>query len=189
MRTATLIIDMQVDFFAHERLTKNRRPLTEHTNTLIRMCRQHEVPLVWIKTEFAADLHDAFLEIRKAGHGPVIAGTDGARILPELEFHSSDIVLIKKRYSAFFQTDLEKTLSILRCERIVVAGINTHACVRTTVIDAYQRDYDTILAQDCIDSYDLEHHEVSWRYMNGKLAAGKSNAELSVLLRETEGAA
>jgi nicotinamidase-related amidase len=33
-----------------------------------------------------------------------------------------------------------------------LAGINTHACIRTAAIDAFQRDYDVILAGDCIAS-------------------------------------
>ena len=55
------------------------------------------------------------------------------------------------------------------CSRLIVCGVNTHACVRTTVVDAYQRDFEVILAEDCIDSHDAEHHEISLRDMNGKL--------------------
>lgn len=36
-------------------------------------------------------------------------------------------------------TDLDATLKNVCPDLVVVAGINTHACVRTTVIDAYQR--------------------------------------------------
>jgi nicotinamidase-related amidase len=38
-----------------------------------------------------------------------------------------------------------------------IAGINTHECVWTTAVDAYQRDFDVVLARDCIGSYDAEH--------------------------------
>ena len=50
--------------------------------------------------------------------------------------------------------------------------------MRTTVVDAYQRDYEVILARDCIDSYDPEHHEISLKYMDGHLGRGMSNDEL-----------
>lgn len=46
------------------------------------------------------------------------------------------------------------------------------------MVDAYQRDYDVILAKDCIDSLDREHHEVTWRYMDGKLGRGMVNEEI-----------
>jgi len=49
-------------------------------------------------------------------------------------------------------------------------------------VDAYQRDYDVILASDCIDSLDPVHHDVSWRYMDGKLGRGMGNDEIIALL-------
>ena len=48
-----------------------------------------------------------------------------------------------------------------------------------TAIDAYQRDWEVILAADCIGSYDREHHEVSLRYMRDKIAEVLSNSEIA----------
>ena len=88
-----------------------------------------------------------------------IKGTDGCQIVSDLAIAPSDYVVIKKRYSAFFKTDLDQTLDHLKPDVLVLAGINTHACVRMTAIDAYQRDWKIILAADCVDSYDREHHD------------------------------
>jgi nicotinamidase-related amidase len=52
----------------------------------------------------------------------------GATILPEIGVQPSDSILIKKRYSAFFGTNLDVILDGLGCKRIIVAGVNTHAC-------------------------------------------------------------
>ena len=68
----------------------------------------------------------------------------------------------------------------------MLAGINTHACVRTTAIDAYQRDWPVIVAADCVDSYDREHHEISLRYMKGSIASVLTNSEIAALLAETK---
>lgn len=81
--------------------------------------------------------------------------------MPELDVRTSDHIVVKKRYSAFFVTILGDLLVRLGCRQLIVAGINTHACVRTSVIDAYQRDYDLILACDCIASHDKEHDEIT----------------------------
>jgi nicotinamidase-related amidase len=43
-------------------------------------------------------------------------------------------------------------------DALIAAGINTHACICATAIDAYQRDFPVIVASDCIDSYDRQHH-------------------------------
>jgi isochorismate hydrolase len=39
-----------------------------------------------------------------------------------------------------------------------------------TAIDAYQRDYDVIVAGDCVASSDPEHHDVTLRYLEGNIA-------------------
>ena len=182
MAFAALIIDMQEDFFGHERLSQRRAALTQHTNELVAVCRANGVPVIWVKQEFAPDQSDAMLEAKKRGIRVVVAGTPGASILGELDHRSSDLVVIKKRYSAFFGTNLDELLARLGPLRLIVAGINTHACVRTAVIDAYQRDYEVILARECIDSYDQEHHDISWRYMDGKLGKGMSNQEIRSLV-------
>ncbi|TXH65391.1 MAG: cysteine hydrolase [Lysobacteraceae bacterium] len=182
MRTATLVIDMQLDFFAHQRLAQRRSALAGNINALTADMRAAGGTVIWVRQEFAPDLRDAPLEVKDRGIRVTVAGTPGVALLPELETRPSDRQLVKKRYSAFFGTDLDQVLTRLDCRRLIIAGINTHACIRTTVVDAYQRDYPVILARDCIDSHDAEHHELSWRYMDGKLGRGMSNADIRALL-------
>jgi len=55
-----------------------------------------------------------------------------------------------------------------------------------TAIDAYQRDWQVILAADCVDSYDREHHEISLRYMSGKIASVMTNEEIRGMLARTK---
>jgi nicotinamidase-related amidase len=184
-RVTALIIDMQEDFFVHERLSRRRADLTLRTNELISHCREHDAEIVWVKQEFAPDLSDAMLEARKKRIHVVISGTPGAEILSELARRPTDRVVVKKRYSAFFGTGLDRLLPVAGDSQLIVAGINTHACVRATVVDAYQRDREVILAQECIDSYDRQHHDVSWRYMDGKLGTGMSNEQIRLLLEGT----
>ncbi|MCZ6750830.1 MAG: cysteine hydrolase, partial [Acidobacteria bacterium] len=146
-RLAFLVIDMLNDYFhQHANLAAQRRQLADSTNALVQGFRRHQQPVLWIRQEFRPDLSDAFLEMRKHGIRITIAETEGCEILPELERVATDKTIVKKRYSAFFGTDLDVHLETLRPEILVVSGINTHACVRMTVIDAYQRDYEVIVA-------------------------------------------
>ena len=88
---------------------------------------------------------------------------------------------MKKRYSAFFATDLDTRLSNIRPDVLVIAGVNTHACVRMTAIDAYQRDYDVIV-RECVASSDPEHHDVTLRYLDGNITRVLPTAEILGLL-------
>lgn len=182
MGTATLIIDMQVDFFAHAKLSRQRSALVAHTNALVASARHAGSPVIWVRQEFLPDLSDAPLEVKRGKIAVVIAGTAGASFLPELDVQECDSVLVKKRYSAFFGTELDEMLSRLDCTRLIVAGVNTHACIRATVVDAYQRDYEVVLARDCIASHDQEHHDITWRYLDGKLGCGMGNGQIDAWL-------
>jgi nicotinamidase-related amidase len=180
---ALLVIDMLNDFFRqHATLAACRNELVKSTNQLISAFRAHAQPVYWVRQEFASDLSDAFVVMRKRGIRIAIAGTDGCEILPELDRLPSDIVIIKKRYSAFFGTNLDQLLTACQPLTLVVAGINTHACVRTTAIDAFQRDLDVLIAGDCVYSYDPEHHEITRRYLDGHIAPFMTNQQIIELL-------
>ena len=173
-----LIIDMVNDYFCDGPLKEKRAAITDSINQLAKLFRERKLPIIWIRQEFAPDLSDAFPEMRRNCIRVTIAGTQGAKLLDELERSPKDIELIKKRYSAFFQTKLDNLVQENDWNPIVLAGVNTHACIRMTAIDAYQRDLDVILAEDCIGSYDTEHHRVTLNYLEGKIAEVLSNDEI-----------
>ena len=52
----------------------------------------------------------------------------------------------------------------------MLAGINTHACIRMAAIDAYQRDLDVVIPEDCVSSPDEEHHRVTLGYLGLEIA-------------------
>ncbi|MFY9855421.1 MAG: isochorismatase family cysteine hydrolase [Terracidiphilus sp.] len=180
-----IVIDMLNDYLAQWEPAQ-RHKLVQSINELIRILRDRSLPILWVRQEFDPDLSDAFPEMKAKGIHITIKGTVGCRIAPELALAPSDTVFVKKRYSAFFGTNLDETLVRLKPDTIILAGINTHACIRTTAIDAYQRDWPVVLAADCIDSYDRAHHEVSLKYMKGKIAAVLTNREIESALQSRE---
>jgi len=184
MDFALLIIDVLVDFFERvPELSAQRARLVAATNQLTEAVRGAGQPVIWVRQEFRPDLSDAFLDMRRRGVAVTIAGTEGSKILPELKQAASDHVVVKKRYSAFYGTGLDDLLAALGARALIIGGVNTHACVRTTVIDAYQRDYDVTLASECIGSYDAEHHDITVRYLDGQIARLSSNADIIERLR------
>jgi nicotinamidase-related amidase len=177
-----LVIDMLNDFLdswpsaARDRLLRS-------TNDLIALMRAANHPVIWVRQEFEPDLSDAFPEMRAKGIRITMKGTPGCQIVPELEVGAADPIVVKKRYSAFFGTNLDGLLAAFQPDSLILAGVNTHACIRTTAIDAYQRDWPVMLAADCIDSRDLEHQEISLRYMKDKIASVMTNAQIAAALQ------
>ena len=167
--TCLLIIDLLHDFLDPWEQGA-RADLIASTNGLVACFRKAGLPIIWVRQAFKPDLSDAFLEMRKQNVHMTIEGTRGAEIHSDLDCQPQDAVITKKRYSAFFRTDLEDRLAEADITELVICGINTHACIRMAVIDAYQRDYRVILPRECIGSYSEEHSRISLEYMDGKLA-------------------
>jgi len=183
MKAALIVVDMLNDFFDRSPALATQRPqLVANTNRLVHWFRSTGLPVLWVRQEFAPDLHDAFLEVRMKQTSITIAGTSGCELLPELQCLSTDPVIVKKRYSAFFGTDLERQLSNIRPAIVVLVGVNTHACVRMTAIDAYQRDYNVVVPSDCVASSDSQHHDVTLRYLNDHVARVIPTADVLNLL-------
>ena len=77
-------------------------------------------------------------------HG--IAGE--SRIFSEVEVGEGDIVIPKRRYSGFFQTDLDLTLRELGVKTVIAVGADTNICVLHTLADAYFLGYASIVVTD-----------------------------------------
>ena len=182
MRKPVLIVIDMLNDFLEKWVRPERERLVSAVNELVEMMRKAPLPVIWVRQEFEPDLSDAYPEMRSKNIHVVIKGTDGCLIDSRLNIISTDIVIVKKRYSAFYGTDLDEALGRLQPDTIVLAGINTHACIRTTAIDAYQRDWPIVLATDCVDSYDREHHEITLRYMSNKLAALRTNRQIDAMI-------
>ena len=176
-RPALIVIDMVNDFLEKWEPTPKQR-LVRSINDLVGLMRQFGHPIIWVRQEFEPDLRDAFPEMKAKGIRITIKGTVGCQLASDLATAPSDPVVIKKRYSAFFGTQLHQMLRRLKPDVLILAGINTHACIRVTAIDAYQRDWKIVVAEECVDSYDREHHDISMRYMKDKIATVMTNQEI-----------
>lgn len=181
MPQALLVIDLLNDYL-DQWADADRARLIEKTNRLVSAFRAHDRPVIWVRQEFEPDLSDAFADMRARTIFVTIKGTPGAQFDRGLNINASDPVLIKKRYSAFFGTNLESLLADLGVDGVTLCGINTHACIRMAAIDAYQRDLEVVIAGECVGSYDADHAAISLSYMSGRIATILSNDEIAARL-------
>jgi isochorismate hydrolase len=131
---ALLAIDMQ-NFF-----NRIAQPVLKNILRVIQACRQKNVPIVF--TQHGHTEPDSDGGILGEWWGElIIGGTKDWEFLPEIEIESMDIVLPKKRYSAFFETDLDKILRPRGIRDLIISGVMTNLCCETTARDAFMRDY------------------------------------------------
>ena len=178
MRRPTLIVIDMLNDFLEKWAPAPKQQLVRSINELITLIRERSHPVIWIRQEFEPDLQDAFADMKRKGIRVTIKGNHGCQIVSDLAVAPGDPVVTKKRYSAFYGTNLDQVLKKLNADALILAGINTHACIRMTAIDAYQRDWEVAVATDCVGSYDQEHHEISLRYMKENIASLMTNQEI-----------
>jgi ureidoacrylate peracid hydrolase len=79
-----------------------------------------------------------------------IEGTDGAQVVDALAPREDDLIVLKRRFSGFFGTDLDLTLRDMHIEQVVVMGVVTNICVRSTVHDAFFLGYRVVVPEDTV---------------------------------------
>lgn len=173
-RPAVVVIDMQNDYchphgvFAKAGLVlEDLGPLVANINNLVSLARGQGVPVVWVAMEWAEDCEVGILAqrspfLRSAG---LRARTWGSRIVDGLNVRPSDRLVRKTRFSAFYRTDLDRTLTGLGVDTLVLAGVRTDFCVESTVRDAFFRDYRVVVVRDAVAGYFADLHDNSLRVM------------------------
>lgn len=157
-KPALLIIDMVKDNFIKERnlpITPLARKIIDPINRFSAEFRSKEWPVIFSTDAFNAS---DFI-FTSSMHPHSLAGTEGAEIIDELIRKKNDIWIPKPRFSAFFNTGLEKLLRELNITLCAVAGIATNFCVLTTVMDALCHDFKAIFLEDCTAASKESIHE------------------------------
>jgi len=101
------------------------------------------------KVFFICDNHDPDDLEFKMFPPHCIAGSAETEVIPELANYPGEIIP-KKRYSAFFNTNLEEKLKQLKPDKLIVCGVLTDICVMHTIADARNRDYTVEVPVDCV---------------------------------------
>lgn len=73
--------------------------------------------------------------------GPLIAGSEGAALVKDLRPAPGELKIVKKRFSAFHQTNLCSILHRMECTHVVICGVQTPNCIRATAYDAVSLDF------------------------------------------------
>lgn len=93
-----------------------------------------------------------------------VRGTDEPDLIPELAGFEGRLIP-KRRYSAFFETDLGETLRSISPEKVIICGVCTDICVMHTAADARNRDYIVEVPTDCVASFNEDAHRNALEHM------------------------
>jgi nicotinamidase-related amidase len=161
-KAALLVIDMQRFFLdpASPSYTCGGLAILPSLKMLIQAFRQAGRPVIFTRHVHHPDLLDAGI-LGWWWEGMCLEGSPESEIHQDLSPKPNEKVILKHRYSAFYNTDLEIVLRCLQVEDIVVTGIMTNMCCESSARDAYYRDYRVFFPADGTGSITEEMHLAS----------------------------
>ena len=174
-KPAVLVVDMLNDFVTGALGCDRGRAIVPATAKLLDAARKKGVPVI-----FCNDCHIKGIDRElKLWGDHAIKGTKGAEVIPELKLCKKDYVVPKRRYSGFFQTDLDILLKELGVKTVIMTGLHAHMCVRHTSADAYCLGYDVVVSKEATDSFTEEDYKIGIAYLKTCYGADAySNKEL-----------
>lgn len=152
-KKALLVIDMLYDFTDPNGLVyyPQTGKIIDNVATLIEGMRKQGHLIVFVKHTYRKDKFDSNLE----GMRPCcIEGSGGNEIDKRLHVDPKDYVIKKRRYSAFYGTDLDLILREQGIKDVVLAGTKTNNCVIATAFDAHYLNYGIEVVKDCVSTND-----------------------------------
>ncbi|MBN1211191.1 MAG: cysteine hydrolase [candidate division Zixibacteria bacterium] len=161
-RAALLVIDMQ-NFFLNPTsptFTCGGLAVLPRIKLLVAAFRDADRPVIFTRHVHDPEGIDAGI-MKWWWQGMCVEGTPESEIHPELAPRDDEKVILKHRYSAFYNTDLETVLRGLQIEDLVISGIMTNLCCESTARDAYFRDYRLFFTADGTGSINEEMHLAS----------------------------
>ena len=181
---ALLVIDVQNGFVSkggsYDLLgmeTSNYKEVIPKIRDLINLCKNVRIPIFYtqaVRESSGIDLltrsHKILPKSReeRIKKKPIcVRETWDAEIIDEIKPSEGDHVVIKRRDSAFHDTEIEVWLRSLKIDTLIFCGIDTSICVETSLRDAFNIGYDIVLISDATASNNKKHYESTLENVKG----------------------
>jgi len=143
----------------------SRRARVERVKELVAACRAGDVPVVFVQEVHKRTLVDFGRELDGAEGVHALEGDATTELAPGLEPRPDEYLIRKRRYSAFFATELDLVLRSYGARAVLLVGGLTDVCVHYTAVDAHQHDYRIRVVEDCVGGSSQEAHDAALRAM------------------------
>ena len=156
-KTAVLVVDV---LGGTDGPTPGLETMADNSVRIAKAARAAGVPVIFVNDAHIPGL-DRELELW-GDHG--IRNTQSGTPLEQFEIGEDDYIIPKRRYNAFFQTDLDLTLRELGVDTLIVVGCDTNICVLQTLAGAYFLGYKTIVPADATGTFLIGTQEAGLEY-------------------------
>lgn len=174
-RPALFIIDVQYNFCGDgpgESIFEGIRKYRTHCGEagwaavsrierLMHLARERDLPIFYTQSERRPDLLDSGVQVGKNHRGTektIVAGTHATQTVAPLAPRPQDILIGKRKPSAFFGTTFMSELNFLDVDTLILTGCSTSGCLRATAVDAYSFNFKVVIPeQAAFDRFEASH--------------------------------
>lgn len=178
-RATVLVHDMQEHFVnAFDRSDPNAQinRAVLGTAQILSAARAAGAPVVYTAQPPAQDLRDRALLLDFWGEG--LQDDDAASIVEEVTPTSSDIMLTKWRYSAFYRSDLRERMRVRSSDQLIVTGVYAHIGCLTTALVAFMEGIQVFFVADAMADFSAEDHAMAARYVASRCGQVVTTAQV-----------
>ncbi len=184
-KPAVVVIDVNYDFVGHERQPILESARTWHHSTgeagwdgvgairtLLDAARDHSLPIFYSTSmEPRQDsLGRGVWRNTRNGEQSPVPGIEPSDIVAEIAPQKRDVLLRKSKPSAFFGTGLLHYLLELGVDTVIVTGTTTSGCVRATVVDAFNHNFNIAVVEEGTFDRGEASHAINLFDMDSKYA-------------------
>ena len=144
---ALVLIDVinDLEFPEGEGLLRYARPMAERIAALKRRAKGAGLPTIYVNDNFGRWQSDFNKQVDHCLNDRV----RGRPLAELLRPDEDDYFVLKPKHSGFFSTTLETLLNYVGAKRLILTGIAGNFCVLFTANDAYMRDFELLIPEDC----------------------------------------
>lgn len=166
---ALLLIDLinDLEFPGGDKLLKTAVPVAKTIAQLKKRAKATGIPVIYVNDNFGHWQSD----FKKLLAHCLEDDVRGRPIAELLSPDADDYFVLKPKHSGFFSTTLDILLEYLKVKKLILTGLTGDICVLFTAKDAYMRDYQIYVPEDCVASIEPEDNDATLAYMKRVLKA------------------
>jgi len=158
MKPAVIIIDLQ-EYFYKVDSSKFENKINANIKSLLQFLRKSRIKIFHVITVYKKDKSNWPESYKQGNTIWCLENSFDSKIIQSAIPEENETVIIKKRFSGFYDTELDKILQQNGIDTLFIAGYSGDVCVRMTTMDAFNRGYNLFWVSDCIESAFEDYHK------------------------------
>ena len=190
-RCALLVIDMQNSFVAEGAvfMAPHGREILPQIGHLVDYARANDMAVIWTQSDHSPpggglilDRYPIIKHTRELWKGDMSFDLFPDMVQPTADEHR----IVKHKYDAFHDTDLDTVLKNLRCDTVIISGVASEVCCESTARAAFFHEYKVVFVRDATAAFNPDLHDLTCERIDALFGRVIGTQELVNILEDGE---